>query len=72
MGHLEVVNVGSYNLPNNVIKDSKAVVGKYAATDLYAGDYLFDSKLSTNNKSAEDVLIVRRKLTVKEIISRVQ
>ena len=55
--HLEVVNVGSYNLPNNVIKDGKAVVGKYAATDLYAGDYLFDSKLSTNNKSAEDVLL---------------
>ena len=55
--HLEVVNVGSYNLPNNVIKDGKAVVGKYAATDLYAGDYLFDSKLSTNNKSAKDVLL---------------
>ena len=55
--HLEIVNVGSYNLPNNVIKDGKAVVGKYAATDLYAGDYLFDSKLSTNNKSAEDVLL---------------
>ena len=25
--HLEIVNVGSYNLPNNVIKDGKAVVG---------------------------------------------
>lgn len=55
--HLEIVNVGSYNLPRNVIKDGKAVVGKYAATDLYAGDYLFDSKLSTNNKSASDVLL---------------
>ncbi len=55
--HLEVVNVGSYNLPNNVIKDGKAVVGKYAATDLYAGDYLFDSKLTLDNKSADDVLL---------------
>ena len=55
--HLEIVNVGSYNLPNNVIKDGKAVVGKYAATDLYAGDYLFTSKLSTDNKSADDVLL---------------
>ncbi|MGM9646593.1 MAG: Flp pilus assembly protein CpaB [Eubacteriales bacterium] len=55
--HLEIVNVGSYNLPNNVIKDGKAVVGKYAATDLYAGDYLFSSKLSTDNKSADDVLL---------------
>ena len=52
--HLEIVNVGSYNLPNNVIKDGKAVVGKYAATDLYAGDYLFTSKLSADNKSADD------------------
>ena len=47
--HLEIVNVGSYNLPHNVIKDRKAVIGKYAATDLYAGDYLFTSKLSTDN-----------------------
>lgn len=55
--HLEIVNVGSYNLPHNVIKDRKAVIGKYAATDLYAGDYLFTSKLSTDNKSADDVLL---------------
>ena len=55
--HLEIVNVGSYNLPNNVIKDGKAVVGKYAATDLYTGDYLFANKLSTDNKSADDVLL---------------
>ena len=55
--HLEIVNVGSYNLPNHIIKDKNAVVGKYAATDLYAGDYLFDSKLSLNNKNAEDVLL---------------
>ena len=55
--HLEIVNVGSYNLPNNVIKDGKAVVGKYAATDLYVGDYLFASKISNDNKSADDVLL---------------
>ena len=35
----------------------KAVVGKYAATDLYTGDYLFANKLSTDNKSADDVLL---------------
>ncbi len=54
---IEIVNVGSYNLPDDVIKDGKTVVGKYAATDLYAGDYLFANKLSTDNKSAEDVLL---------------
>lgn len=54
---IEIVNVGSYNLPGKVIKDGKAVVGKYAATDLYAGDYLFANKLSDDNKSADDVLL---------------
>lgn len=54
--HLETVNVGLYNLPGKVIRDKQAVIGKYATTDLYAGDYLFDAKLSAHNKSAEDVL----------------
>ncbi len=54
---IEIVNVGSYNLPGDVIKDGNTVVGKYAATDLYAGDYLFANKLSTDNKSADDVLL---------------
>ena len=55
--HLEIVKVGSYNLPNNVIKDRKEVVGKYAATDLYTGDYIFASKISADSRSADDVLL---------------
>ena len=54
---IEIVSVGAYHLPDHVIKDGKAVVGKYAATDLYAGDYLFDSKLSDESRRAEDVLL---------------
>ena len=54
---IEVVSVGFHNLPGDVIKDTDAVIGKYAATDLYTGDYLFAGKLSTDNKSAEDVLL---------------
>ncbi len=54
---LEHVKVGSYNLPSEVIKDSKEIIGKYARTDLYAGDYLFQAKLSDESKSAEDVLL---------------
>lgn len=54
---IEIAKVGAYNLPDNVIKDGNAVVGKYAATDLYAGDYLFYNKLSTESKSASDVLL---------------
>ena len=53
---LETVNVGAYNLPDNVIKDKNYVIGKYAAADLFAGDYIFESKLSDDNKSADDVL----------------
>ncbi len=54
---LEIARVGAYNLPANVITDGTTVVGKYAATDLYTGDYLFASKLSSDNKSADDVLL---------------
>ena len=53
---IETVNVGAYNLPDNVIKDKNYVIGKYAAADLFAGDYIFESKLSDDNKSADDVL----------------
>ena len=53
---IEMVTVGSYNLPDKVMRDKKEVIGKYAAANLYAGDYLFLDKLSTDNKSAEDVL----------------
>ena len=54
---LEIISVGAYNLPEHVIKDGSAVIGKYAATDLYAGDYLFAEKLSEDGKSSEDVLL---------------
>ncbi len=54
---IEIAKVGAYNLPSGVITDGKSVIGKYAATDLYAGDYLFPEKLSDDNKSANDVLL---------------
>ena len=55
--HLEVASVGAHNLPRGIIKDGNVIVGKYAATDLFAGDYLFPAKISTDNKSADDVLL---------------
>lgn len=39
------VEVGRYNLPSNVVYKTKDVVGKYANTDLYKGDYVLTSKL---------------------------
>lgn len=52
---VEKVQVGSFNLPANVIKDKAAVVGKYAATDLKAGDYLMGSKLNNEADSADSI-----------------
>ena len=43
---ITTVEVGGYNLPSNVIYDAEDVVGKYANTDLYQGDYVLASKLS--------------------------
>ena len=43
---VQSVEVGGYNLPENVLKSKDSVVGKYAAADLSVGDYLLPSKLS--------------------------
>lgn len=40
------VEVGGYNLPPNVVYRVEDVVGRYANTDLYKGDYILASKLS--------------------------
>ena len=43
---LEMVKVGAFNLPDNVVKSKENVVGKYVNVDLQKGDYIFSSKLS--------------------------
>jgi pilus assembly protein CpaB len=43
---VQTVEVGSYNLPDNVIRQMETVVGKYAAADLSVGDYILNIKLS--------------------------
>ena len=43
---VQTVEVGAYNLPENLMTDKKEVVGKYATADLVAGDYILSSKLS--------------------------
>lgn len=44
---LESVEVGNYHLPADVVRKKEDVVGKYAAVNLYAGDYLLPEKLSS-------------------------
>ena len=43
---VQTVEVGAYNLPQNLMTNKKEVVGKYATADLAAGDYILSSKLS--------------------------
>ena len=43
---VQTVEVGAYNLPQNLMTDKKEVVGKYATAALVAGDYILSSKLS--------------------------
>ena len=43
---IQIVEVGSYNLPDNIIRTKDTVIGKYAAADLGIGDYILNTKLS--------------------------
>ena len=43
---VQIVEVGGYNLPDNIIKNKETVIGKYAAADLGIGDYILNTKLS--------------------------
>jgi len=52
---IEMITVGAYNLPSDVITETEAAVGLFAACDLKAGDYLLPAKISTESDSADDV-----------------
>lgn len=54
--HVKVVEVGGYNLPENVVKDLDAVAGRYAAADLAPGDYILSSK-TTAEPPAENAYL---------------
>ena len=43
---VQTTEVGGYGLPENVIRQTDTVVGKYAAADLSIGDYILNTKLS--------------------------
>ena len=43
---IEIVEVGAYNLPSEVVKKSEAVVGKYAAAEMIKGEYVLAAKIS--------------------------
>ena len=45
-GKIETVKVGAYNLPQNVIRNTKDVIGKYVTAELLKGDYILSDKLT--------------------------
>ena len=47
--------IEAVTVPTNILKTKKDIVGKYAASDLYAGDYLSKKKLSGDANTADDV-----------------
>ncbi|MDY5001764.1 MAG: RcpC/CpaB family pilus assembly protein [Eubacteriales bacterium] len=53
---LEIVEIKAGSLPAGAITDERLIVGKYASTLLYAGDYLSAEKLTGEANTASDVL----------------
>jgi len=53
---VKTVEVGGYGLPDNVIRQTDTVVGKYAAADLSIGDYILSTKL-TDTPAAENAYL---------------
>lgn len=52
---IEEVKVKTDTMPTGVIVKKNAVVGKYAASNLYAGDYFTKAKISGEANTADDV-----------------
>ena len=53
---VKTVEVGSYNLPDNVVKGPDDAIGKYATAALTAGDYIISTKL-TDTPAAENAYL---------------
>ena len=54
--HLEVVTVKTDSIPAGAVLDPDEILGKYAASALYAGDYLTEAKLAGEPNTASDAL----------------
>lgn len=53
---IKEIKVGSFHLPDTIIKDKEVVIGKYAMTDLYQGDFLMKNKISNKSLSQDRYL----------------
>lgn len=53
---VKAVEVGGYNLPENIVRQPDTVIGKYAKADLSPGDYILSTKL-TDVPAAENAYL---------------
>ena len=53
--HLEIAKVKTDTVPAGTLNDPKDIIGKYASSALYAGDYLTSAKLTGEANTASDV-----------------
>ncbi|WP_312692514.1 Flp pilus assembly protein CpaB [Caproiciproducens sp.] len=53
---VQTVEVGGYNLPENVLKIKDNVIEKYAVSDLSVGDYILNSKI-TDTPAADNAYL---------------
>lgn len=53
---VQTVDVGGYNLPENIMKQADSVIGKYTTANLSPGDYIISTKL-TDVPAAENAYL---------------
>lgn len=53
---VQTVEVGGYNLPQNVIRQKDTVVGSYALADMSIGDYILNTKVSKTPAAENEYL----------------
>lgn len=52
---IEVVSLRKTDIPINAISDKNIVLGKYAVSDMFKGDFIFPAKLSADPVSTGDI-----------------
>jgi pilus assembly protein CpaB len=53
---LAVVEIGSYSLPENVIRNPESVIGSYAVSDLFAGSFVLPNMLTDRVNTSDSML----------------
>lgn len=56
MEHVETVSVKASTFPTTAIRDLSQIIGKYAVSDLYAGDYFTKEKVAERFDTSDQIL----------------